>query len=95
MYEVGYSGRVLDAMRELIARNPGRGLQLLTALRLADYRFRIYPQFGQPLHDLSVGSAQLWVGVVAPLVFHYVLDEGQRRVSILRPPMPLPRTGIV
>ncbi len=94
MYEVSYSGYVLDALRDLLARNPGRGMQLAAALRQADHRFRVYPQFGQPMYDLSVGSAQLWVGVVVPLVFHYVLDEEHRRVLIIRPPMPLPHTDI-
>ena len=94
MYEASYSGYVLDATRELLARNPGRSSQLATALRRFDHRVRVYPQFGQPLHDLSVSSWQLWVGVISPLVFHYILDEERRRVMIVRPPIPLPHTGI-
>lgn len=95
MYQVIYSGRVIDALRDLAARNPDRNLVIAAALREIDRRLRVYPQFGQPLWDLSVGSAQLWIGVVSPLVFHYVLEEEPRRVTVLRPPMPLPRTGIV
>ncbi len=95
MYEVNYSGRVTDALRDLVFRNGARAAELLATLREFDRRLRFYPQFGQPLRDLVVKPAQLWVGVVSPLVFHYVLDEEHRRVMVVRPPMPLPHTGIV
>jgi hypothetical protein len=95
MYEVIYSGRVIDALRALAARNPAHPFVIAAALREIDRRLRFYPQFGQPLRDLSVGSAQLWIGVVSLLVFHYVLEEEPRRVTVLRPPVPLPRSGIV
>jgi hypothetical protein len=95
MYEVSFSGRVLDSLRQLAARNPAHTGSIAAALRAIEYRLRLYPQFGQPLYDLSAGPAQLWIGVVPPLVFHYVLEENPRRVTVLRPPRPLPRTGIV
>lgn len=95
MYEVTYSGRVIDALRELVLRNPTHAPLLLDALREIERRLRVYPQFGQPLRDPSVDPAQLWVGVVPPLVLHYILDESQRRVMVALPPQPLPRTGIV
>jgi len=34
--------------------------QILAAASEIDYRLRIYPQFGQPLRDLSVKNASLW-----------------------------------
>ena len=95
MYEVTFSGRVIDALRELIARNPAHRSQLVTVLREIEHRLQIYPQFGQPLWDLVVDPAQLWIGVVPPLVIHYILDEAQRRVMVASPPRPLPHTGIV
>jgi len=95
MYEVSYAPRVLDAIRRMLLRNPARTAELVAALRELEYRLRIYPQFGQPLWDLSVPPAQLWIGVVAPLVLHYVLDESRRHVTVVRELMVLPRTGII
>lgn len=95
MYEVSYAPRVLDAIRRMLLRNPAHLSELVAALRELERRLQIYPQFGQPLWDLSVPSAQLWVGVVAPLVLHYVLDEDRRRVTVTRELRVLPRTGIV
>ena len=95
MYEVNYSPHVLDVIRQMILHNPAHAAELLASLRELDRRLRIYPQFGQPLWDLSVRPAQLWIGVVAPLVLHYILNEDQRRVMVVRPPIPLPHTGIV
>ena len=94
MYEVHYAPRVTDEIRAFARRNPGRTTELLAALREFDHRLRTYPQFGQPLYDLAVEPAKLWIGVVPPLVLHYILDEGQRLVLVVRPPMPLPHTGI-
>ncbi len=94
MYTVSYSGHVTDAIRALVARNTARTTELLAALREFDRRVRIYPQFGQPLWDLVVRPAQLWIGVVAPLVFYYVLNDEQGRILVVRPPEPLPHTGI-
>jgi hypothetical protein len=95
MYEVNYSPHVLDMIRQMILHNPTHAAALLASLRELDRRLRIYPQFGQPLWDLSVRPTRLWIGVVPPLVLHYILDEDQRRVMVIRPPIPLPHTGIV
>jgi hypothetical protein len=94
MYDAHYSPHVLDMIRQMILRNPDRAAELLASLREIDRRLRIYPQFGQPLWDLSVRPVRVWIGVVGPLVLHYVLDEDRRRVMVVRPPMPLPHTGI-
>ena len=100
MYETSYSGRVIDLLREMIARNPAHAAQLLAAVREIDRRLRIYPQFGQPLRDLTVAGAQLWVGAVFPLVVQYVVVEPDtsghgREVMVVRPFTPLPHTGII
>ena len=83
-------------MRSLISRARDRGLvpQLRAAIKEIDRRLHLYPQFGQPLRDLELKPLQLWLGVVAPLVVHYVLDEERRLVVVLRPPLPLPRSGL-
>jgi len=95
MYEVSYSGRVIDEIRSLIRRNPAQAATLLAALREFDRRARIYPQFGQPLRDLVIEPARLWIGVIPPLVFHYVLEEERRLVMVVLPPIPLPHTGAI
>ena len=98
MYEVSYSGRVIDRLRELVARNPTHAARILAAVREIDRRLRIYPQFGQPLRDLAVEDAQLWFGVVSPLVVYYVVaesDSGHGRQSIVVQPFAvLPHLGI-
>ena len=95
MYEVHYSEHVTDAIREFARRNAGRKAELLAALREFDRRLQVYPQFGQPLWDLSARPVRQWIGVVPPLVFYYLLNEDERLVLVARPPRPLPRTGLV
>lgn len=90
-YEVSYSGRVREALKDLLvrARQRGHAHQVLDAVREIDRRLQLYPQFGQPLRDLSVEPAQLWIGVVSPLVVRYVLDEQRRQVMVVFPMVPL------
>lgn len=95
-YRVTYSGRVRDGLRDLMAR--ARGLGLGPAVRAAileiDRRLQIYPQFGQPLRDLAIEDAALWIGVVPPLVVQYILDEAGRQVMVVLPLDPLPASGL-
>lgn len=70
------------------------GHEVLAAIREIERRLQIYPQFGQPLRDLSVEHAQLWIGVVPPLVVQYVVDEDRRNVMLPVPIMPLPNSGL-
>jgi hypothetical protein len=100
MYEVHHSGRVIDLLREMILRNPNYADQIIAAIQEIDHRLHIYPQFGQPLRDLSVNRAQLWIGTVTPLVVHYVEVEGDesgsgRQVIVVRPIAALSNSGIV
>src|SRR5580698_7698096 len=100
MYEVHYSGRVIELLREMILRHPAHALRIISAIQEIDRRLRIYPQFGQPLKDLAVDRAQLWIGTVFPLVIHYVLveadDSGRgRQVIVVRPIITYRHTGIV
>ena len=96
LYRVSYSGRVLYAIKELIlrARQLGIAPQVLAAVREIDRRLQLYPQFGQPLQDLSISNAQIWIGVVPPLVVHYVIDEDRRQVMVLQPPSPFSNSGL-
>jgi hypothetical protein len=100
MYEMSYPGRVLDAVRELIARNPTRPAAVRAAVRKIDRVLRVYPQFGQPLSDLSIPGAQRWVAVVSPFVVQYAVveadDTGRRQqVLVSRPFALLPNSGLV
>lgn len=100
MYEVTYSERVIEALMDMIRGNPKHANAIRTAFREINRRLRIYPQFGQPLRDLVVEPAQLWVAVFTPLVVNYVLDEGDgdkrgRQVMVVRPFVPLPGLGIL
>jgi hypothetical protein len=95
-YDVSYSRMVRESLRALIIRAKGTRAEhpLRLAVTVLEHRLRIYPQFGQPLYDLSVEPAQVWVGVVPPLVVHYLLDEETRQVIVGRPFMLLPNSGI-
>jgi hypothetical protein len=95
-YRVSYSERVRADLKNLIATAKARGLatQVLAAVREVDRRLHIYPQFGQPIRDLKLEPAQLWIGVVAPLVVRYVVDEQNRTVLVVVPLVPLPGSGL-
>ena len=95
-YHVSYSRRVRDEFVNLVgrARPVGLAAEVLAAAREIDRRLRIYPQFGDPLLDLSVEPAQLWIGVVPPLVVRYVLDEQRRLVLVVSPFQPLANLGL-
>jgi hypothetical protein len=95
-YRVSYSERVRIELRELItrAKSVGKGKEFLAAAKLLDERLKIYPQFGQPIYDLQLEPARIWIGVVPPLVAQYVLDEERRLVLVGMPIRPLPGTGL-
>jgi hypothetical protein len=95
-YYVAYSERVRNALRSLTirARDRGLGPQVLAAVKELDRLLHLYPQFGQPLRDLELKPAQLWIGVVAPWVAHYYLDEERRLVVVLRAQLMLPKSGL-
>jgi hypothetical protein len=95
-YRVTYSEHVRRELRNLIARAKKHGLkdQVVIAVRRIDELLHIYPQFGQPLLDLKMKPAQLWIGVVPPLVVRYFLDEERRLVIIAVPLTPFSHLGI-
>jgi hypothetical protein len=105
VYRVTYSGRVREAFLELVIRNPDHESSILTAAQEIDRRLQIYPQFGQPLRNLSVEPAQLWIATLPPLCVHYILldyDEAVRaatgfdgEVMVVRPFQPLTGSGII
>jgi len=87
---------VRNELRQLLARakNRGLGAEALAAVKEIDNRLHIFPQFGQPLRDLRLENAQLWIGTVPPLVVQYVLDEHKHLVMVVVPLLPLPGSGL-
>jgi hypothetical protein len=95
-YRVAYSERVREELRGLLAKARERGVlaQALEAVKEIDRRLHLYPQFGEPLRELTLESAQLWIGTVPPLVLQYVIDEENRLVIVVAPFRPLPDSGL-
>jgi hypothetical protein len=54
----------------------------------------VYPQFGEPLADLTQEPGQVWIGTVAPLVVRYAIYDELRLVIVAVPVMPLPGSGL-
>jgi len=59
-----------------MARQRGDGEAFLAALKEFDRRLSIYPQFGEPLIDLTHEGGQVWVGIVRPLAMRYGVFTG-------------------
>src|SRR5262245_57584926 len=91
-YRVAYSQRVRDELRELVQKAEALGLapQVLAAAKVIDERLHVYPQFGQPLRDLILEPAKLWIGEARRLVVQYTLDEEKRIVMVPVPFRPIP-----
>jgi hypothetical protein len=95
-YRVVYSERVRDTLRELVARarESGLGPEVVAAVKEIDRRLRVYPQFGEPLVELTQESGQVWVGAVPPLVVRYAVYEERRLVMVAVPILPMPGSGL-
>lgn len=95
-YQVVYSDRVREELRGLADRAiaAGLGRPFLVALREFDRLLHRDPQFGEPLRDLELEPARLWIGGVSPLVLRYSVDDDRRVVMVVSSPMLLPRSGI-
>ncbi len=92
-YEVSCSEKVRQELLSCAAKAQEQGLghEYLASLKEFDLRLRIYPQFGDPLTDLNLKPAQLWIGVVWPLVLRYSLDEERRLIMVVAAFVLLPR----
>ena len=98
-YHVSVSAWVSEKLLELAdaTKARGDGEAFLAALREFHRRLRIYPQFGDPLIDLSQEEGQIRLGMVPPLAMRYGVLEERRLVFLAaRPvliPMARPRAG--
>jgi hypothetical protein len=93
-YRVVYSERVRQRLLALadLARERGDGEAFVVALREMHRRLSLYPQFGEPLLDLTRESGQVWLGIVRPLALRYGVLEDRRVVMVSEVPVLLPKS---
>ena len=92
-YKISISDRVRDHVLTLARRSAerGDGHAFAAALREFDRRLRIYPQFGDPLFDLTQKEGTVRVGIIRPLSMRYAIFESERLVSIGSLPVLMPK----
>jgi hypothetical protein len=93
-YRVVYSERVRRRLLALadVARERGDGDAFVTAVKEIHRRLRLYPQFGEPLFDLTQEAGQVWLGIVRPLSMRYGVLDNRRVVMVSELPVLLPRS---
>jgi hypothetical protein len=93
-YRVVYSERVRQRLLALadLARERGDGESFVAAVKEFHRRLCLYPQFGEPLIDLTQESGQVWLGVVRPLALPYGVFDGRRVVLVTEIPVLLPKS---
>jgi hypothetical protein len=96
-FQVAYSGRWREGIRQLLARAQaqGRSVEVGEAVRDIDTRLQWIPlDFGEPLRDLPTLGIQLRIATVAPLVVKFGVAESRRIVYVSLPYDLLPRSGL-
>ena len=93
-YRVVYSERVRQRLLALadIARERGDGEVFVAAVKEIHRRLCVYPQFGEPLFDLTLEVGQVWLGVVRPLSMRYGVLDDRRVVMVSELPVLLPKS---
>jgi hypothetical protein len=94
-YRVVYSERVRQRLKALAgeAAQRGDGEQFAAALKEFHRRLCIYPQFGDPLLDLTAEPGQIYNGIIRPLAMRYGIYEDRRLVVVAALPVLLPMRG--
>lgn len=92
LYQVEYSGRVRRELQALAAKaiDRGDGEAFLAAMKEFHRRLCLYPQFGDPLIDLTYEQGQICIGILRPLSMRYGLYEQRRLVLVVDSPVLLP-----
>jgi hypothetical protein len=95
-YRVSYTPFVRNELEKLIDRAKERDLeaQVRAAAKEIDRRLQIYPQYGDPLIDLSLAPGQIRSFTIPPLVVRYALYDDLRLVIVATPIATLPRSGL-
>jgi hypothetical protein len=93
-YRVVYSERVRERVLRLadVARERGDSEAFIGALRELHRRLSIYPQFGEPLMDLTHESGQVWIGIVPPIAMRYGVIDERRIVMVAALPVLMPKS---
>jgi hypothetical protein len=93
-YRVVYSERVRRRLLALadVARERGDGEAFLAALKEFHRRLCLYPQFGEPLIELTQEVGQVWLGIVRPLAMRYGVFDERRVVMVAEIPVLLPKS---
>jgi hypothetical protein len=93
-YRVVYSERVRQRLLTLadVARQRGDGEAFLAAFKEFHRRLCLYPQFGDPLANLTQESGQVWIGIVRPLAMRYGVFDDRRVVMVAAIPVLLPKS---
>lgn len=87
-YQVVYSERVRQRLLALadVARERGDGEAFLAAVKEFHRRLCLYPQFGEPLIDLTQEAGQVWLGTVRPLAMRDGVFDESRVVMVTEVP---------
>jgi len=93
-YQVVYSESVRQRLLALadLARERGDGEAFLAAVKEFHSRLCLYPQFGDPLIDLTQDLGQVRIGIVRPLAMRYGVFEERRVVMVAALPVLLPKS---
>jgi hypothetical protein len=95
-YRVVYSERCREETRHLLLRAgaKGRYAEVARAVQGIDCRLQWIPlDFGEPLQDFTQLAIKEHIGVCAPLVVKYGVDEARRIVYVSLPFALLPNSG--
>jgi hypothetical protein len=94
-YRVVYSERVRQRLLVLadVARERGDGEAFVAAVKEIHRRLCLYPQFGEPLFDLTQEAGQVWLGIVRPLSMRYGVLDARRVVMVSELPVLLPKSA--
>jgi hypothetical protein len=90
---VVYSEHVRQRLKALAneATLRGDGAAFASALKEFHRRLQIYPQFGDPLVDLTHEQGQIRNGIIRPLAMRYGVLEQRRTVMVAASPVLLPK----
>ena len=88
-YRVVYSERVRERLPALadVARERGDGEAFVAALKEFHRRLCVYPQFGEPMADLTQEPGHVWMCIVRPLAMRYGIFEERRTVTVAAIPV--------
>ncbi len=94
LYQVVYSERVRQRLLALadISRERGDGEVFVAALKEFHRRLCLYPQFGEPLVELTQEAGQVWIGIIRPLAMRYGVLDDRRIVIVAEIPVLLPKS---